>query len=284
MDERPRKAFVLGHPIAHSRSPTIHRHWLHTYAIDGGYEPIDMPEPDLAAFIETLRNPGSQWLGGNVTIPHKEAVAALVDEPDDLVRALGAANTIWRRNGRLHATNTDVHGFLANLDKRRADWCRPERPAVVLGAGGAARAVLRGLLDRGYRDIRLVNRTVARAEALAERFGAAHVTPFALSELGSSMHEAALFVNASSLGLGGSPVPSLDFATLALDAIVTDIVYTPLETPILAMAKRAGLVTVDGLGMLLHQAVPAFEKWFGRRPEVTPELRETVLSDIGGQA
>ncbi|HET7411420.1 MAG TPA: shikimate dehydrogenase [Pararhizobium sp.] len=277
--QRLPRAFVAGHPIGHSRSPLIHRNWLVEYGIAGTYDPVDVPPQDFAAFIAELKRPDGRYVGGNVTIPHKETAAALADWLDPLAAEIGAANTLWQEEGRLKATNTDVHGFLANLDRGHPNWCIPSRAAVVLGAGGASRAVIAGLVERGYREIRVVNRTHGRARELAHRFGSA-VRPHVIEELEEVMEGAGLFVNTTSLGMGGAQAPAIDFTVLHPEATVTDIVYVPLRTPFLRSAERCGLATVDGLGMLLHQAVPGFEKWFGWRPEVSEELRRMVIADM----
>ncbi|MBR2690961.1 MAG: shikimate dehydrogenase [Aquamicrobium sp.] len=274
-----RKAFVIGHPIAHSRSPKIHGYWLKSYAISGSYEAIDVTPDDLPAFLSALREKGFE--GGNVTIPHKEAVFAAVNRRDAAAEQIGAVNTLWFDEGNLCAGNTDAHGFAANLDEYVPGWAG-NGPAVVLGAGGAARAVIHALKERGVRDIRIVNRTRARAEELRDQFGAgvsAHGSE-ATDELST---DTGLLINTTALGMHGNEGLPADPASLPAHAIVTDIVYVPLETPLLAAARQRGLKTVDGLGMLLHQAVPGFERWFGRRPEVTPELRALVVADLGAK-
>ncbi len=272
------RAFVTGHPVGHSRSPMIHGYWLREHGLTGSYEAVDVAPADFAAFIDDLRSGRSGFVGGNVTIPHKEAAFELADRPDAIARELGAANTLWMEDGTLAATNTDGHGFGANLDAVAPDWSRTTR-AVVLGAGGASRAIIMTLCDRGFEQVHVVNRTVERAQALCERFGArVHAHP--LTALPEAMRGAGLFVNTSSLGMGGSDVPQIDFMPLDRHAVVTDLVYTPLMTPILRMAAEQGFLTVDGLGMLLHQAVPGFEKWFGVRPDVTPQLRALVIADL----
>lgn len=276
MAEARRKAFVCGHPIAHSRSPKIHGHWLKTYGIDGSYEAIDVAPEDFPGFMEELR--GDAFAGGNVTLPNKEAAHRLADRRDVAAQEIGAANTLWIEGGLVHASNTDAYGFAANLDERAPGWDRG-RCAVVLGAGGAARAIVQALRSRGFGEIRIVNRTVARAQELADRFGAgvfAHGTD-ACPEL---CGDADVLVNTTSVGMSGDAGLAADPAWLPDGALVTDIVYVPLETPLLAAAKRRGLKTVDGLGMLLHQAVPGFERWFGIRPAVTAELRDMIVRDI----
>jgi shikimate dehydrogenase len=278
MAETGKRAFVVGHPIAHSRSPKIHGHWLHRYGIDGSYEATDVAPVDIAAFLASLPERG--FAGGNVTIPHKEAAFAAVVRRDAAAELIGAVNTLWLEDGRLVGGNTDAHGFAANLDEFAPGWAQ-NGPAVVLGAGGAARAVVHALKVRGVQDIRIVNRTFGRAKELRDRFGAGiaaygAATPDLLSGAG-------LLVNTTSLGMAGKDgvgeLPA-DPALLPAYAIVTDIVYVPLETPLLGLARARGLKTVDGLGMLLHQAVPGFERWFGRRPQVTPELRALVVADL----
>jgi shikimate dehydrogenase len=277
MAEQPRRAFVCGHPIAHSRSPKIHGYWLARYGIEGSYSAVDVAPEDFADFAASVR--AGAYVGGNVTIPHKEAAFRAVDRRDEAATAIGAVNTLWVENGLLHGSNTDAYGFAANLDERSPGWDRSAGVAVVLGAGGAARAVLYALKQRGFEEIRLLNRTVGRAEALAREFGPA-VSAHALGQADSLISDAGLLVNTTAAGMHGEPELELDLGRLPQDALVTDLVYVPLETPLLAAARRAGLKTVDGLGMLLHQAVPGFERWFGRRPEVTPELRDLIIADL----
>jgi shikimate dehydrogenase len=270
-----RKAFVCGHPIAHSRSPLIHGHWLKRYGIAGIYEAIDVAPEDFAVFAAGLRERG--LVGGNVTIPHKEAAFAAVARRDAAAEAIGAVNTLWHEDSVLCGGNTDAYGFAANLDERAPGWDDGE-DAVVLGAGGAARAVIHALAQRGFERIAILNRTLTRASELAEQFGAgtsAHGFDSAADLLGS----ADLVVNTTSLGMHGEELP-VDLGLLPDHALVTDIVYVPLVTPLLAAAAARGLKTVDGLGMLLHQAAPGFERWFGVRPEVTAELRKIILADI----
>lgn len=279
MAEPPKKAFVVGHPIAHSRSPKIHGYWLAAHGIAGSYEAFDVAPRDLPAFIGAMR--GNGFRGGNVTIPHKEAVFALVERRDAAAEAIGAVNTLWFEDGRLSGGNSDAHGFAANLDEHAPHWAA-NGPAVVLGAGGAARAVIHALKTRDARDIRIVNRTLARAGELRDRFGAgvsAH-PPEAVTDL---LADAGLLVNTTSVGMAGEGEGELpvDPALLPGHAVVTDIVYVPLETPLLAAARACGLKTVDGLGMLLHQATPGFERWFGVRPQVTPDLHALIVADLG---
>lgn len=271
-----KKTFVTGHPIAHSRSPRIHGHWLTKYGIDGSYRAIDVAPQDFAAFLKALGENG--YRGGNVTIPHKEAAFAGVARRDEAAEAIGAVNTLWFEDGVLWGGNTDGHGFAANLDDHAPGWAE-NGPAVVLGAGGASRAVIHALKTRGIKDIRIVNRTLSRAKELSDRFGAG-VSAHGAEATGELLADAGLLVNTTALGMHGNEGLSADPAGLPGHAIVTDIVYVPLQTPLLAAAKARGLKTVDGLGMLLHQAVPGFERWFGVRPEVTPELRRMIVADI----
>ncbi|AZO20847.1 shikimate dehydrogenase [Mesorhizobium sp. M1E.F.Ca.ET.045.02.1.1] len=271
-----KKAFVTGHPIAHSRSPKIHGYWLAKYGIDGSYRAIDVVPEDFAAFLKSLGENG--YRGGNVTIPHKEAAFALVERRDEAAEAIGAVNTLWLEDGVLWGGNTDGLGFAGNLDDYAPGWAG-NGPAVVLGAGGASRAVIHALKARGVKDIRIVNRTLARARELSDRFGAG-VSAHGAGAVGELLADAGLLVNTTALGMHGNETLAADPAGLPGHAIVTDIVYVPLETPLLAAARARGLKTVDGLGMLLHQAVPGFERWFGKRPEVTPELRRMIVADI----
>jgi len=268
------KACVIGWPVAHSRSPAIHRFWLKELGLAGDYVPVAVAPDEITAFLQDFPNSG--FCGGNVTVPHKEAAYEAVDEMQPAARAIGAVNTLWIEKGKLYGDNTDTMGFLANLDMAVEGWDKNPGAAVVLGAGGAARAVIHGLIHRGFASVQLVNRTLARAEALAERFGAA-VRPAPWEAAERLLHGASLLVNTTTLGMKGSPWPGLDLARLPEDAVVTDLVYVPLETPLLAAARARGLRAVDGLGMLLHQAVPGFERWFGRRPVVSPALRAEIL-------
>lgn len=276
-------AFVIGHPIKHSRSPIIHGHWLKTLDLPGSYRAIDISPDDLPAFFAGIRQGDLALVGGNVTIPHKEAALGLVDEPDDLALEIGATNTVWMSNGRLHATNTDGEGFVGNLDAQAPGWDSQVKTAVVLGAGGAARAVVQSLRDRGIRDIRILNRTVARARDLADRFGPA-TSAHDLEGMTEHLSDADFLVNTTSMGMDGADVAMLPMDAMKATALVTDIVYVPLMTPILRQAADRGLRTVDGLGMLLHQAVPGFARWFGKRPVVTPELRALVVADLEAHA
>jgi shikimate dehydrogenase len=271
-----RAACVVGWPVKHSRSPLIHNYWLKLYGIDGDYRREEVPTEDFADFIGTLAARG--YAGANVTVPHKEAAFAL-SEPDERARAVGAVNTLWRDGDVLRSTNTDVEGFLDNLDACAPRWDRAAAKAVVLGAGGAARAVVYGLLSRGIERIAVVNRTASRAEALQQAFGArVHGADWA--SLQRELADTALVVNTTTLGMHGQPPLTLDLAPLSRHAIVADIVYVPVVTPLLAAAAARGLVTADGLGMLLHQAVRGFALWFGKTPDVTAELRALIEADI----
>lgn len=269
------RAFVIGHPIAHSRSPMIHRHWLKEHGIDGTYDAIDVAPDALAPFMERMRT--GELVGGNVTIPHKERVFEAVDRRDDAAEAIGAVNTLWMEVGELVGGNTDAYGFAANLDAGAPEW-RDAGSALVLGAGGAARAVVHAFRSAGIGRITVLNRTRARAEDLALAFPG--VEAAGLDAAQSLLSQVDLLVNTTSLGMKGQPPLDLDPDALPNEAIVTDIVYAPLETPLLEMAKARGLKTVDGLGMLLHQAVPGFERWFGIPPHVSPDLRALIVADL----
>ncbi|MCP3472802.1 shikimate dehydrogenase [Bradyrhizobium sp. CCGUVB1N3] len=268
-------ACLIGWPAAHSRSPLIHRYWLRTLGIDGGYVIEAVPPEDLRDFVLRLSLHG--FVGANVTIPHKEDVLAL-STPDARAKAIGAANTLWLAGSELHSTNTDVEGFINNLDASAPGWDAAEE-ALVLGAGGSSRAVVFGLLERGVSRVHLANRSIARAEALATAFGS-RVQPMAWDAIGDVLPRARLLVNTTSLGMRGQPALELDIARLPQQAVVADLVYVPLITPVLAAAQARGLRTADGLGMLLHQAVRGFELWFGKRPQVTAELRALVEADL----
>lgn len=272
---RPR-AFVIGHPIAHSRSPMLHGYWLKRYGIAGSYEAVDVAPEALGAFFAGFDDTG--WTGGNVTVPHKTAVIPFLRHIDEAARAIGAVNTIWREGGDLVGGNTDAAGFLGNLDELAPGWDAGTKRAVVLGAGGAARAVVHGLRSRGL-DIAVCNRTAASAHALAVHLGQG-VTGHGMEALPALLQEAGLLVNTTSLGMTGQPRLEVDLSPLSPNAIVCDIVYVPMETELLRSARERGNRTVDGLGMLLHQAVEGFEHWFGLRPEVTPELRALIAQDI----
>lgn len=267
-------AGVLGCPVGHSRSPRLHREWLRSLGLPGHYVPLHVEPPDLPRVLEAM--PAMGFVGANVTLPHKEAALALADEATDIARQIGAANTLKFDGGRIIADNTDAYGFIENLRSGASDWQPDAAPALVLGAGGAARAVLVALAQAGVPEIWLANRTRARAEALAAQIDAP-IRVLAWDDYPDQLPRAGLVVNTTSLGMDGQPSLGLDAGRLRRQAVVTDIVYTPLETPLLRDARAQGCRVVDGLGMLLHQAVPGFERWFGQRPEVTPELRRLVL-------
>ena len=274
---KPRLACLIGWPAAHSRSPLIHHYWLRTLGIPGGYVIEAVPPDELQDFVFRLTLRG--FVGANVTIPHKERVLAL-SAPDARARAVGAANTLWFEDGELRSTNTDVEGFINNLDASAPGW-ETSAEALVLGAGGGARAVVFGLLERGIAQVHVVNRTRERAQALASQFGD-KVRPAGWEAITDLMPRAGLLVNTTSLGMRGQGALDLDLSGLPNEAVVADLVYVPLTTPLLAAAKARGLKTADGLGMLLHQGVRGFELWFGRRPQVTSELRALVEADLTG--
>ena len=276
MTAAPALAAVIGWPIGHSRSPALHGHWLRRYGIEGHYIPIALSPDALEDGLRALARLG--FRGCNVTLPHKEAALALASEPTARARDIGSANTLtFLADGGIHADNTDAYGFIASLRQSAPDWRAAAGPALVLGAGGAARAVIAGLLAEGAPEIRLANRTRARAEDLRARFGP-RVAVVDWETAPAAAERAATIVNTTSMGMQGQPELDFRFDAAPPGAQVTDLVYRPLETPFLRDARRHGLAAVDGLGMLLHQAVPGFERWFGRRPEVDPELRAAVLA------
>ena len=272
---KARAACLIGWPAAHSRSPLIHHYWLRSLGIEGGYNIEAVPPEGFAAFVMRLSRHG--FVGANVTIPHKERALALT-MPDARARAVGAANTLWYESGELRSTNTDIEGFINNLDACAPGWDKAT-DALVLGAGGSSRAVVFGLVERGIKHVHLANRTLERAEALAVQFGAS-VHPVAWDAIKDLSPRTSLLVNTTSLGMHGQPALEIDAGLLPSHAVVADLVYVPLETPLLAAARAHGLKTADGLGMLLHQAVRGFELWFGQRPKVTPELRALVEADL----
>lgn len=268
-------AGVIGSPIAHSRSPQLHRHWLLTYGIRGYYIPMDVAHDDLKQVIRALPRMG--FVGVNITVPHKERVMEMADKVTDRATLIGAANTlIFREDGSIHADNTDGYGFIENLRSGAPDWDAKAGSAVVLGAGGAARAVIASLSDAGVPAIILSNRTRARAERLRDDFGQ-RVRVVDWVQAGNVLEEAALVVNTTSLGMSGQPELRVPLDGLPKSAIVTDLVYSPLKTHLLQVAEDMGCTTVDGLGMLLHQALPAFERWFGYRPTVDDDTRAAAL-------
>ncbi|HEV7601937.1 MAG TPA: shikimate dehydrogenase [Bradyrhizobium sp.] len=272
---KPRAACLIGWPAAHSRSPLIHHTWLRKLGIEGGYTIESVPPEDVAEFITHLSHHG--FVGANVTIPHKERVL-LLSVPDERAKAVGAANTLWYQGDTLHSTNTDIEGFINNLDACAPGW-DAATDALVLGAGGSSRAVIFGLIERGIARVHLANRTAGRAQALADQFGP-QIIPVAWDAIEDVLPRAGLLVNTTSLGMQEQPALAIDVGRLPPQAVVADLVYVPLQTPLLAAARARGLQTADGLGMLLHQAVRGFELWFGQRPEVTPELRALVEDDL----
>jgi shikimate dehydrogenase len=277
MVDKPKAACVIGWPVEHSRSPLIHNYWIKQLGIAAEYRREAVPPERFADFVGRLAEHG--YVGANVTVPHKQAALAL-STPDERARAVGAANTLWLEAGALRSTNTDVEGFIANLDATEPGWERGLEQAVLLGAGGAARAVIFGLLERGVPRIHVVNRSFDRAAELRRQFGE-KITPHRWEEVGDVLPYAGLLVNTTSLGMVGQPALDLDLVSLPAGAVVADIVYAPLVTPLLITARRRGLRAVDGLGMLLHQAVGGFAHWFGVRPQVTPELRALVEANLG---
>ena len=270
-------AGVIGWPIEHSRSPLIHGHRLKRYGINGTYTKQAVRPEDFAAFVRSFADRG--FVGANVTVPHKEAAFALAEVVEPAAAAVGAANTLWLENGRLHATNTDTYGFMTHLATTVPDWNLKDRPVALLGAGGAARAIAYGFLQAGVSEVRLFNRTRHRADDLAKHFGP-KVQVHDWFEREKLISDVCVLVNTTTLGMAKSSALDISLASLRTDAVVVDIVYVPLETQLLRQARARGLRTVDGLGMLLHQAVPGFEKWFGRRPEVTAELRDLIVRDL----
>ncbi|NOD48573.1 MULTISPECIES: shikimate dehydrogenase [unclassified Ruegeria] len=275
-DYRVPLAGVIGHPIGHSRSPKLHGHWLKTYGLAGHYIPMDVAPADLETVLRTL--PKAGFVGANVTVPHKEAALKIADHVSDRATVIGAANTlVFREDGSIHADNTDGYGFMENLRSGAPDWNAKDGPAVVFGAGGAARAVLQALSDAGVPEILLTNRTRARADHLKEEFGQG-IRVVDWVQAGNVIENAELVVNTTSLGMQGQPELRVPLDGLQPGAVVTDLVYAPLKTNLLKTAEEAGCTTVDGLGMLLHQAVPGFERWFGVRPEVDADTRAAALA------
>lgn len=282
--QKIKKAFVCGWPIEHSRSPIIHSYWLKKYGLDGTYEKIAVAPDQLQAFLKDMRISG--FVGGNFTIPHKEKIGSSLSRIDAAAKAIGAVNTVWIENEKLIGGNTDWMGFSANMDQWAKGWDDPERlkkAAIIVGAGGAARGILYALQQRGFEKIVLVNRTKSNADKIASEFPG-DISTASLEEISNVPLDISILVNTTSLGMSGkNELPHNVIAYLnSIDksAIVNDIVYIPLQTELLKICAKANLKTVDGLGMLLHQAVPGFERWFGMRPEVTQELRDLVLEDI----
>jgi shikimate dehydrogenase len=273
-DEK-RAACVIGWPAGHSRSPLIHNYWIKQHQFNAEYRKEPVPPEEFAAFVQSLRERG--YVGANVTLPHKEAALKL-SKPDDRATGVGAANTLYYEGDVLRSTNTDVEGFLANLDATVSGWDRGLESAVVLGAGGAARAVVYALLARGAERIHVVNRNVERAQVLAKRYGKA-VRAARWEEMTGLLGAAGILVNTTAAGMTGQPPLEVNLRC-ADSTVIAELVYDPLETGLLKLARDRGLRTADGLGMLLHQAVRGFELWFGVKPEVTPELRALVEADL----
>ena len=271
------RAGVAGWPVDHSRSPTIHRYWLKELGIPGSYEKFAVRPGEFRQFVDKIGE--DELLGANVTAPHKEAAFSACDHRTPVGEALGAVNTLWRRDGRLWGDNTDVAGFLANMDESASGWAEQRKLGVVIGAGGAARGIVYALITRGFERIAVVNRTQARAEALATHFGGS-TTAMSWADLATELPEADLLVNASLAGMVGQPPLVVDVSALPERAVVADAVYVPLRTPLIEAARARGLRTVEGLGMLLHQAAPAFTRWFGGEPKVTPALRALVEAEV----
>lgn len=275
MSDKIPLAAVIGHPIAHSKSPNVHGYWLRKYGLKGHYIPMDIEHDKLSELLPRLADLG--FVGANVTIPHKERVMEIADLITDRATLIGAANTlIFRKDGRIHADNTDGYGFIENIRQSIPDWNPKSGPAVVFGAGGACRAVLASLIDVGVPKIMLTNRTRIRAEKLREDFGN-RIQVIEWVQAGNVLEDADLVVNTTSLGMTGKPEMRVPLDGLRPGAIVNDLVYTPLRTRLLATAEDRGCRVVDGVGMLLHQAVPGFERWFGKRPEVDENVRAAVL-------
>ncbi len=273
-----KKACVVGWPISHSRSPLIHNHWLQKYGIEGEYTKLALEPENFHQLIEKLKT--GEISGANITVPHKEQAFALADHKHESAKAVSAANTLWLEGGKVHAANTDTYGYMTHLETTAPDWNKEDAPVVVIGAGGAARAIIYGLLEANISEVRVLNRTIERAEQIAKEFGErVKVYEWTNSEQGLSACK--LLVNTTTLGMTGSAQLEIDLSPLSSDATVSDIVYSPLKTSLLAQAENKNFKTVDGLGMLLHQAVPGFEIWFGKRPEVTDELRNIILKDMG---
>ena len=275
MSKEHKAVCVIAWPAGHSRSPLIHNYWIKQHKLDAEYRREAVPPDKFVGFVENLH--GNGYIGANITVPHKEAALA-ASEPDDRARAVGAANTLWYNDGALQSTNTDVEGFLANLDVAAPGWDRGLETAVVLGAGGGARAVVFALLQREVGRVYVINRTRDRAQALKKKFGGrVHVAGW--DETTGLLGGAGILVNTTTLGMVGQPPLEINLRCPA-SLVVADLVYAPLETKLLASARARGLRTADGLGMLLHQAVRGFQLWFGVRPEVTPELRAMVEADL----
>ncbi len=271
------RASVIGWPISHSRSPLIHNHWIKQHGIDGSYDTQAVAPEQLSDFISSLRN--GERVGCNVTIPHKETAISAVDEPDERVLRVGALNTIWRKNGRLHATSSDGQGFMANLVQTLPQFAVTDAAVTILGAGGSTRALTDELLRSGVQGVSIHNRTHSRAEDVAQHFGG-KVRAVTTNDLAEVLKDTHLLINTTAAGMNSEGALDVPWSSLRKTAAVADIVYTPLITSFLKKAEKNGHAIVPGLGMLLHQAVIGFEKWFGVKPEVTSELYDLVAKDI----
>jgi shikimate dehydrogenase len=271
-----KRVCIVGWPAKHSRSPKLHGYWIEKYGLEGEYGIEEVTAEDFPAFISNLAGRG--YVGCNITMPHKDAAFQL-SQPDERAKAVGASNTLYLDNGVLRSTNTDIEGAMGALDAASPGWDKRTASAVVLGAGGACRAVIFGLIERGIETIHVANRTFDKAVEMQTRFGS-KVKPAHWDQLPELLKDAKLLINTTSLGMKGQPPLQIDLSGLSADAVVSDIVYVPLTTPLLAAAKARGLMTANGLDMLLHQAVRGFELWFGKRPEVTKELFDLLAADI----
>ena len=272
------KAGVVGWPIGHSLSPRLHGYWLKKYGLEGDYQPYAIKPEDLGGFLKTM--PENKITGLNLTVPHKEIIFPFLDEVDNTAQKIGAVNMVTYKKGRLYGTNTDGYGFLTNLKENAQGWSADVGPAVILGAGGAAKAAIVSLLDDGIPEIRLINRTKERAEKLALLYDDRRIVVCDWAQRSEILNDVALVVNTTTLGMTGQPALDMDISGLPKTAFVYDIVYNPLETNLLKQAKEQGNKTVDGLGMLLYQAVPAFHAWFGKKPTVDKGLREHLLQGM----
>jgi len=276
MTKTPR-SYVIGNPVKHSRSPQIHQYWLKHYGLNGSYGLAKLAPDQLAAFIESLRHADNA--GANVTLPYKSDVIEFLDDIDEDARSVGAVNTIYKQGEKLLGTNTDIYGFLTHLSLSAPDWQAHTKTAMIIGAGGAARAILSAMKTSGVGNIYIANRTISRAKDLADKIYPS-AQPIEMSKVQDILSSTDLIINTTSLGMIGQPPLELDLSVLPKHATVVDIVYTPLKTRLLLEAENHGLIAVDGLGMLLHQAVRGFELWFGTRPEVTPQLRQLVEKSL----
>jgi shikimate dehydrogenase len=276
-----KRACVIGWPIEHSRSPLIHGYWLRRYGIEGAYTKEAVAPENVRGFLTSLDVRGLS--GCNVTVPHKEAAFSVAADKDPSAIAVGAANTVWLENGRLCAANTDTYGLMTHLTRTAPQWADRDAPVSILGAGGAARAIVYGFMEASVGEIRVFNRTLDRAEELAHHFGT-RVRAYPWERCSALSKDASVFVNTTTVGMKGQGDLRIEFAGFRRDTVVVDIVYVPLETGLLRAARQHGLPTVDGLGMLLHQAVPGFAKWFGVTPEVTDELVAKLRADVEGPA